>query len=60
MKLFRKPIRAKDLTLVIPAESFCDPREPAFAIGTFVHLNSGGPVMVVVDIEAKRCRCRVA
>ena len=32
------------------AEDFRGPEEPGFQIGNYVRLNSGGPVMMVVDV----------
>jgi uncharacterized protein YodC (DUF2158 family) len=51
MRLWRSRIKASDIQLIRAAESFSDPREPAFQLGDFVKLNSGGPTMIVVDKE---------
>jgi uncharacterized protein YodC (DUF2158 family) len=51
MSLRQRGINASDLELVGAAESFNDPREPALRMGCLVKLNSGGPAMMVVDLE---------
>jgi hypothetical protein len=53
MSVERKSILSNQLMLVTPVESFHDPREPPLAIGTRVRLNSGGPSMLVVEIEGQ-------
>jgi uncharacterized protein YodC (DUF2158 family) len=52
MSLNRRSIKASDLIRVASAESFMDSREPPLGLGNFVRLNSGGPIMMVVDREA--------
>lgn len=54
MSLWRREIKASDIELVQTAETFRDSREPAMRIGDFVKLNSGGPVMMVVDRPDER------
>jgi uncharacterized protein YodC (DUF2158 family) len=46
-----------DLELVAPAESFADTREPPLWLGNLVRLNSGGPVMLVVDVDDQAAVC---
>lgn len=41
----------RKLQLVARAENFQDEREPSFKIGDLVRMNSGGPIMLVVDFE---------
>lgn len=49
MSLGKCRIKASELRQVRTAESFLDPREPELGLGNFVRLNSGGPLMMVVD-----------
>jgi hypothetical protein len=51
MSVERKSIPSNQLMLVTPVEAFHDPREPALAIGARVRVNSGGPPMLVVEID---------
>jgi hypothetical protein len=51
MNLRQGRIKASDLELVQPVESFHNPREPSLGLGNFVKLNSGGPTMMMVDHE---------
>jgi uncharacterized protein YodC (DUF2158 family) len=39
------------LRIVAEGESFKDSRESEFGIGDVVRLNSGGPLMMIVDID---------
>lgn len=43
----------RDLVPVRRAEEFQDEREPDFNIGDLVYLNSGGPIMLVVDASGR-------
>jgi hypothetical protein len=47
----RRASRANDLILIAPVESFHDSREPPLNLGNKVRLNSGGPEMLVVEID---------
>jgi hypothetical protein len=47
----RRASRTDDLILVAQVESFHDPLEPPLNIGNKVRLNSGGPEMLVVEID---------
>jgi hypothetical protein len=47
----RRASRANDLILIAPVKSFHDPREPPLILGNKVRLNSGGPEMLVVEID---------
>jgi uncharacterized protein YodC (DUF2158 family) len=49
MSLWRRRIKASDAVLIRSADSFADQREPPLWLGNYVRLNSGGPVMMVVD-----------
>jgi hypothetical protein len=49
MSLNQRGINASDLVRVNSAHTFADCREPPLRIGNFVRLNSGGPIMMVVD-----------
>ena len=51
MSLWQRKIKASEIGLVSTAQFFSDPREPALRVGCFVRLNSGGPIMMVVDCE---------
>jgi uncharacterized protein YodC (DUF2158 family) len=51
MSVKRAVSPASELTMISPAESFHDAREPPLVIGNRVRLNSGGPIMLVVDIN---------
>jgi uncharacterized protein YodC (DUF2158 family) len=51
MKLRRGQFRQDQLVLVDSAESFTDEREPPLTPGNFVRLNSGGPTLLVVEID---------
>ena len=53
MNLNRAVIRANDLRLVAPVESFHDPHEPMLSIGNRVRLNSGGLDMLIVDVSGE-------
>lgn len=54
MRLRRSVFSASELKLIASAESFHDVREPPLSTGNFVRLNSGGPLLMVVDVEADR------
>jgi uncharacterized protein YodC (DUF2158 family) len=41
------------LILVASVDEFHHPLEPSVGIGTVVRLNSGGPLMVVVDLNGE-------
>ena len=43
----------KRLSRIARAEEFQDSREPPLRIGDRVQLNSGGPVSLVVDLDAE-------
>ncbi len=47
-------VRKDGLRLVATSESFQDSREPDFRVGDLVRLNSGGPIMLVVDVEGRQ------
>ena len=49
MSLWQRRINASDLVRVHSVEFFADCREPPLSLGNFVRLNSGGPIMMVVD-----------
>jgi uncharacterized protein YodC (DUF2158 family) len=51
MSLNQRKLYASDLDKVRSAETFQDEREPAFWLGNFVELNSGGPIMMIVEQE---------
>jgi uncharacterized protein YodC (DUF2158 family) len=51
MSLKRRAIKTRDIELVCTAESFRSPYEPPLRLGNVVRLNSGGPPMLVVDVE---------
>jgi uncharacterized protein YodC (DUF2158 family) len=57
MNLSQRRINARYLALIRPSESFADAREPPLRLGNLVRLNSGGPTMVVVDIEGPTAIC---
>jgi uncharacterized protein YodC (DUF2158 family) len=57
MSLSRRRFNASDLALVASAEGFADTREPPLRLGNLVRLNSGGPTMVVVDIQGLAAIC---
>jgi hypothetical protein len=52
MRRMHRRFSLSDLVLVAPASDFNDPREPPLVIGNRVRLNSGGPVMLVVGVDA--------
>jgi hypothetical protein len=49
MSLIRRQINARDVELASTAESVLGMREPPLTLGNFVRLNSGGPIMMVID-----------
>jgi uncharacterized protein YodC (DUF2158 family) len=51
MSLKRRAIKTSDIEMVCTAESFRSPYEPPLRLGNVVRLNSGGPPMLVVDVE---------
>ena len=51
MSLNGRKFNASDLEVVPSPQWFNDPREPQLSLGNFVRLNSGGPIMMVVDRE---------
>ena len=51
MKNNRKSFNNSDLIRLAVSEKFKDQREPPLRIGDLVRLNSGGPVLLVVDFE---------
>jgi hypothetical protein len=53
MPIGRSPFDPKHLSLVARASDFQDSREPPLRIGDRVQLNSGGPVSLVVDLDAE-------
>jgi uncharacterized protein YodC (DUF2158 family) len=57
MRLSQRKINASHLILIAAADSFADSREPPLGLGNFVRLNSGGPTMVIVDIEGLTVIC---
>jgi len=57
MRLIQRRINANHLDLIAPADTFADSREPPLVMGNFVRLNSGGPTMVVVDIDGLTAIC---
>jgi uncharacterized protein YodC (DUF2158 family) len=48
-----RPIPVEKLTLIATGESFQDRREPQLRIGDRVELNSGGPLLLVVEDAAE-------
>ena len=48
-----KNILAKELGLVARAQDFRRSGEPCLGIGSIVRLNSGGPRMMLVDLDGK-------
>lgn len=48
----KRAFKASDLIRLKSSEDFQDSREPPFRIGDLVTINSGGPAMLVVDIDA--------
>jgi uncharacterized protein YodC (DUF2158 family) len=51
MTIRKRIFQLKDLHIIKTAEDFHDAREPPLRLGNWVCLNSGGPIMTVVDIE---------
>ena len=51
MSLRGRKFNASDVDRISSAESFADEREPSLKLGNFVILNSGGPIMIVVDLD---------
>lgn len=49
MMAYRR-FKMNELARVASAESFQDEREPMLRIGDIVRLNSGGPVLLIVDV----------
>jgi uncharacterized protein YodC (DUF2158 family) len=57
MSLGHGRINASCLTLISASESFSDGREPQLQLGNLVQLNSGGPTMIVADIDGTNAIC---
>ena len=53
MSLWHRRFNASEIEFVAAAESFGDQREPPLVLGNFVRLNSGGPIMMVVDPDGQ-------
>jgi uncharacterized protein YodC (DUF2158 family) len=49
MGLNHRKLSPTSIDLVDSSENFVDGREPPLMIGHFVRLNSGGPIMIVVE-----------
>jgi uncharacterized protein YodC (DUF2158 family) len=49
MGLNHRKLSPTSIELVDSSENFADVREPPLLIGHFVRLNSGGPIMMVVE-----------
>ena len=47
----RKRFDASSLRHIAGPEEFQDAREPEVGLGDLVRLNSGGPIMLVVDVD---------
>lgn len=50
-------INPLELIKISDAEAFQDAREPMFCVGSIVMLNSGGPLMLIVDVDDDRFTC---
>ena len=52
MAFRRKSFRSKDLEIVRSSEDFRRANEKPIGVGDVMRLNSGGPAMLVVDLDA--------
>lgn len=54
---FKKLFKQEDLNKVADGASLRDPNDPPLTIGDIVRLNSGSPLLVIVDITETEVTC---